>query len=102
MRITEHPILTFEKKTKLSFVFDGNVVYGYEGDTIASALHAMGIKTLSHSINLKRPRGFYCAIGNCASCNMIVDGVPNVRTCVTLLVDGMVVKTQEDLGKLYD
>ena len=102
MRITEHPILTFEQKAKLQFVFDGNEVYGYEGDTIASALHAMGVKKLSHSIHLKRPRGFYCAIGNCASCNMIVDEKPNVRTCVTLLKEGMVVKTQLNKGELYD
>lgn len=102
MRITEHPILTFEEKAKLEFVFDGKKVFGLEGDTIASALHAMGIKTLSHSIHLKRPRGFYCAIGNCASCNMIVDGKPNVRTCVTLLKEGMIVKTQSNKGELDD
>jgi predicted molibdopterin-dependent oxidoreductase YjgC len=102
MRITEHPILTFEEKPKLDFIFDGEKVVGYEGDTIASALHAIGVKTLSHSIHLKRPRGFYCAIGNCASCNMIVDGKPNVRTCVTLLKEGMIVKTQINKGELYD
>ena len=102
MRITEHPILTFEKKAKLVFVFDGNEVYGYEGDTIASALHAMGVKKLSNSIHLNRPRGFYCAIGNCASCNMIVNGKPNIRTCVTQLKEGMDVKTQINKGVLYD
>jgi len=102
MRIKEHPILTFEEKHKFYFVFDGKNVCGYEGDTIASALHAIGVKTLSHSIHLKRPRGFYCAIGNCASCNMIVDGKPNVRTCVTLLKEGMVVETQTNKGDLYD
>lgn len=102
MRIKEHPILTFEEKPKLDFIFDGKKVSGFEGDTIASALHAIGVKTLSHSIHLNRPRGFYCAIGNCASCNMIVDGKPNVRTCVTLLKEGMNVKTQTNKGDLYD
>ncbi len=102
MRITEHPILIFEHKKKVDFIFDGTKVYGYEGDTIASALHAIGVKKLSYSIHLKRPRGFYCAIGNCASCNMIVDGIPNVRTCVTLLKDDMVVNTQLNKGELYD
>ncbi|MBN2605463.1 MAG: (2Fe-2S)-binding protein [Bacilli bacterium] len=102
MRITEHPILSFPEKKQIAFVIDGKEGYGYEGDTIAAALHAMGIRKLSHSIHLKRPRGFYCAIGNCASCNMIVDGVPNVRTCVTLLREGMVVKTQENKGEIHD
>ncbi len=102
MRIKEHPILTFEEKKKLSFFFDGKEVFGFEGDTIASALHAMGVKVLSHSIELKRPRGFYCAIGNCSSCSMIVDGKPNVRTCVTMLKDNMKVKTQVNKGDIYE
>ncbi len=102
MRIKEHPILTFTEKKKLSFLFDGKKVFGYEGDTIASALHALGVKVLSHSIELKRPRGFYCAIGNCSSCNMIVNGKPNVKTCVMLLKENMDVKTQLNKGDLYD
>lgn len=98
MRITEHPILTFPRKREISFFFEGKPVVGYEGDTIASALHDLGILTLSYSIKKKRPRGFYCAIGNCASCNMIVDGIPNVRTCITELKDGMKVERQTNKG----
>jgi predicted molibdopterin-dependent oxidoreductase YjgC len=102
MRIKEHPILDFNEEQKLSFTYNGKTVHGYSGDTIASALHAQGIRKLSHSIEHKRPRGFYCAIGNCASCNMIVDGVPNVRTCITELKEGMVVETQTNKGVLYE
>ncbi len=102
MRIKEHPILEFEEKPEICFSYDGNAVCGYEGDTIASALHALGVRKLSHSLEHKRPRGFYCAIGNCASCNMIVDGVPNVRTCVTKLKEGMTVETQLNKGVLYE
>lgn len=98
MRIEKHPILTFEKKKEISFIFEGQVVSGYEGDTIASALHALEVKTLSYSIKEKRPRGFYCAIGNCASCHMIVDGVPNVRTCITPLTEGISVLRQHNKG----
>ncbi len=102
MRIKDHPILTFEEKKKLTFIYDGKTVFGYEGDTIASALHAMGVKVLSRSIELNRPRGFYCAIGNCSSCYMIVNGKPNVKTCVTLLKENMVVKTQVNKGDIYE
>lgn len=100
MRIKEHPILTFDHSEKIKFKFNGNDCFGYKGDTIASALHALGIKVLSHSIKKKRPRGFYCAIGNCASCDMIVNGEPNVRTCITLLEEGMDVKTQLNKGEI--
>lgn len=96
MRIEKHPILAFEKKKEISFIFEGRKVLGFEGDTIASALHALGIKTLSYSIKDKRPRGFYCAIGNCAACKMTVDGVADVRTCITPLKANIVVSRQEN------
>jgi len=98
MRIEKHPILKFDKKEEIFFTFEGERVKGYQGDTIASALHALGVKTLSFSIKKHRPRGFYCAIGNCASCNMIVNGTPNVRTCITMLEENMVVERQKDKG----
>ncbi len=100
MRIKNHPILTFKKQDVITFYFNGKEVKGYKGDTIASALHALGIKKLSESIHLKRPRGFYCAIGNCASCNMTVNNIPNVRTCITPLEEGMDVRLQEGKGQL--
>jgi len=102
LRIKDHPILEFNDQEKIHFTYNGKLVEGQKGDTIASALHNLGIRKLSHSIEHKRARGFYCAIGNCASCNMIVDGKPNVRTCVTLLVEGMKVETQENKGVLYE
>ncbi len=98
MRINEHPILEFPKKQKIFFMFEGQRLFGYEGDTIASALHALGVKTLSYSIKENRPRGFYCAIGNCASCNMIVNGIPNVKTCITFLKENMTVERQNNKG----
>ena len=98
MRIKQHPILQFKKGKKIRFIFNGQEVEGYEGDTIAAALHAAGVKVLGRSLFLHRPRGFYCAIGNCSSCLMTVDGKANVKTCVTDLEEGMVVETQEGKG----
>lgn len=100
MRITQHPILTFDRGKEINFTFNGRPMKGYEGETIAAALHAAGVKELAKSQEKHRPRGFYCAIGNCASCQMIVDGEPNVRTCITLLREGMIVETQEGKGKI--
>ncbi len=97
MRITEHPILNFVRGEEVSFYFDGQILMGYEGETIAAALHAAGIKVLGHSQTMHRPRGLFCAIGNCSSCLMVVDGEPNVRICVEKLKSGMRVETQ--LGK---
>ena len=98
MRIEEHPILDFDKGTKVKFYYDGKEVEGYEGESIAAALHSAGVRVLSHSHEKHRPRGFYCAIGNCGQCTMEVDGVSNVRTCIEPLREGMNVKTQKDKG----
>lgn len=100
LRITQHPIIDFTPKKVLTFTFNGKHTEGFEGDTIASALHAAGIKVFRHSHEKNRPRGFYCAIGNCSSCLMKVNGKPNVRVCVETLEEGMVVETQEGKGDL--
>ncbi|HBB28457.1 MAG TPA: pyridine nucleotide-disulfide oxidoreductase [Clostridiales bacterium] len=98
MRIEKHPILEFDRKEKVKFTFDGQELEGYKGESIQAALHAAGVKVLGKSLELHRPRGFYCAIGNCSSCQMVVNGIPNVKTCVTELEEGMTVKTQEGKG----
>ncbi|MDD3126251.1 MAG: (2Fe-2S)-binding protein [Candidatus Izemoplasmatales bacterium] len=97
MRIFKHPILDFPKKKVIHFQFDGVEFSGVEGDTIASALYANGIKKLSESVERHRARGLYCAIGNCSSCYMTVDHIPNIKTCVTPLSEGMIVESQ--IGK---
>ncbi len=93
MRVREHPILTFEKGKEITFYFNGIEMKGYEGETIASALLANGIKIFSHSTKYNRPRGFFCGIGKCSSCLMRVNGIPNVRTCITPLEEGMIVES---------
>ncbi len=100
MRIENHPILEFNRGKEVKFYFNGNEMVGYESDTIASALHAAEVRVLGESIFKHRPRGFYCAIGNCASCIMVVNGEPNVRTCVTYAEEGMVVETQKGKGEI--
>lgn len=101
MRIDQHPILSFPKGRKVKFTFNGQEMEGYAGEPIAAALHAAGVRVLRHSPKLQRPRGFYCAIGNCSSCLMTVDGEPNVRVCVQGLKEGMEVEIQTGKGVLY-
>ncbi|WP_048151817.1 FAD-dependent oxidoreductase [Palaeococcus ferrophilus] len=95
MRLTEHPVLRFERGKKVTIYFEGQPVEAYEGETIAMALHAAGIRVLSHSSEKDRPRGLFCAIGKCSSCLVRVNGVPNVRSCITLVEDGMRVEMQK-------
>ena len=100
MRIQQHPILDFRRGDKITFTFDNQVMQAYTGETIAAALHANGIKELAKSHVLHRPRGLFCAIGNCSSCLMTVNGEPNIRVCIVKAEQGMTVETQKEKGYL--
>lgn len=94
-RITEHPILGApEKGKKVTFTYNGQPVEGYEGEPIAAALKAAGLMVHRYTKKEHKPRGIFCAIGRCTDCVMVVDGKPNIRTCVTPLKEGMKVQTQ--------
>ena len=50
-----------ERTRSLNFSFDGKSYTGYEGDTLASALLANGVKLVGRSFKYHRPRGIYSA-----------------------------------------
>ena len=94
-RIEEHPILgALEKGKTVKFLFDGKEIEGCEGEPIAAALKAAGVMVHRYTQKEHKPRGIFCAIGRCTDCVMVVDGVPNTRTCITPLRAGMKVETQ--------
>lgn len=102
MRIKEHPILgTMERGKKISFFYNDRELEGYEGEPIAVALKDAGVMVHRYTRKTHEPRGIFCAIGRCTDCVMIVDGKPNIRTCITPLRAGMHVRTQYGVsGKL--
>jgi len=99
MRVLDHPILGKAELGKpVTIEVDGQPVPAFEGEPIAAALIAAGYKVFHRTVKAGKPRGVFCAIGRCTDCMMIVDGKPNVRTCVTPVVDGMKIQTQIGLG----
>ena len=95
MRISEHPIIeSYHKGKQITFTFDGKELTGYEGDSIAAALKAAGVMVHRYTRKEHKPRGIFCAIGRCTDCVMVVNGKPNIRTCVTPLEANMEVCTQ--------
>lgn len=99
-RISDHPILgKAPERKKVGIKVDGVTMYAYEGEMIAAALIANGIKTFRYTKRRHEPRSIYCGIGRCTDCVMIVDGIPNVRTCVTPVREGMVIETQHGVGE---
>jgi len=99
MRITDHPILgELPPRPTVKFTFDGKPMSGLDGEPIAAALKASGVMVHRYTKKKHTPRGIFCAIGRCTDCVMIVNGSPNVRTCVTPLEEGMTIETQYGAG----
>jgi predicted molibdopterin-dependent oxidoreductase YjgC len=78
---------------------DDREIDAFEGEPIVAALLASGILIARTSVETASPRGYFCGVGRCGDCQMIVDGMPNVRTCVTPVSDGQVIETQHAAGQ---
>ncbi|MFN8591478.1 MAG: (2Fe-2S)-binding protein [Thermomicrobiales bacterium] len=99
-RIVDHPILgQLPAAAMVRFTFDGITIEARDGEPIAAALLAAGIRVFRTMPRNGDPRGGYCMIGRCADCAVIVDGVPSIPACVTPVREGMRVERQQGLGE---
>lgn len=83
---------------RISLIVDGRPVTAFEGETVAGVLLATGRITSHRTPVREEPRGYYCGMGQCWDCVLIVDGRPNQRACMTPVADGMRVETQAGYG----
>lgn len=91
-RIVDHPVLgKLENQTPITFTFDEQTFQGYEGDTIASALLANGIRQLRVHEETSAPRAIYCNIGHCFECRVTVDETEGIRACLTPINENMII-----------
>jgi len=83
---------------KISFRFNGKKYFGYEGDTLASALLANGIHLVGRSFKYHRPRGFTGAgVDEPNALVQLYSGAktePNAVATTVELVEGLVAKSQ--------
>lgn len=77
----------------LTIDLDGKPVEAFAGETVAAVLLAMGSRSFRHTDRDHAPRGLFCGMGVCFECLVTVDGVPNVRACMTPVREGMAVDT---------
>jgi len=98
LRVTHHPLLQIPERPVVEFTFDNQKFTGLEGEPIAVALLAAGVRTLRKHEASGHPRGLYCGIGHCMECRVHVEGMGIVRACLTPLVQGISI----DLGVQLD
>ena len=88
-----------ERGTAFEIEIDGQKIAAYEGETVGAALMAAGILTTNKTPRRGESRGICCGIGLCYSCTMVIDGIPNMRTCQTPARPGMRLETQNGLRR---
>lgn len=87
-----------DRSKPLNFRFDGKSYQGYEGDTLASALLANGVRLMGRSFKYHRPRGVLTS--GSEEPNALVElrsggrQEPNTRATVAELYDGLEARSQ--------
>ncbi len=85
------------RNKKISFKFNGKKYFGYEGDTLASALIANGVHLVGRSFKYHRPRGFFGAGVDepyaLVQMNRNDEVDPNVRATEQELFEGLEAKS---------
>ena len=94
-RLDNNGLINRDKK--ISFKFNGKNYFGYEGDTLASALIANGIHLVGRSFKYHRPRGFFGAgVDEPYAMVQLIrnnESIPNVRATEQELFEGLEAKS---------
>ena len=78
-----HPLATqkcglwIDRNKPVQFSFQGRTLYGFKGDSLASALAANNIQTISRSLKYRRKRGIFSMAGAEANTLVNADGIAN-------------------------
>ena len=93
-----------DQTKSVSFTFNGQILRGYEGDTLASALLANNKHLVGRSFKYHRPRGIVTAGSEEPNAIMeIGHGAykePNTRATITQLYNGLKANSQNHIGPL--
>src|SRR5690242_10757179 len=94
MRLGPRPGEEIDRSRPFSFRWNGDIVPAFDGDTIASALAASGLRVFSRSYKYHRPRGLLTASFHDPGCFFQVGDEPNVRGAHRLAEPAMDVRSQ--------
>jgi sarcosine oxidase subunit alpha len=102
-----------DRTRPIAFHFNGAAYAGYEGDSVASALLANGVRTVARSFKFHRPRGVYsCGLEEPNALLALWSGAratPSERAPAVELVDGLEARSQAgwpglnfEVGRILD
>jgi aerobic-type carbon monoxide dehydrogenase small subunit (CoxS/CutS family) len=76
----------------VTITIDGDSVSVPAGSMMSAAIIKSGKHAFRRSVT-GEPRGPLCGMGICFECRVTIDNEPHCRSCQTLCVDGMDVRT---------
>jgi D-hydroxyproline dehydrogenase subunit gamma len=85
----------------VSIIVDGEPVCAIEGETVAGVLLRQSPMFTRETPVKGSERAPYCLMGVCFECLAVVDGVPSVQTCLTIVSDGMRVERQKGRREVF-
>ena len=74
----------------VTITFAGRALQARDGQSVAAALTAAGVRSWRATRQGERPRGLFCGIGVCFDCLLTIDGRPAQRACLVPVRDGMI------------
>jgi len=74
----------------VTITFAGRTLQARDGQSVAAALTAAGVRSWRTTRRGARPRGLFCGIGACFDCLLTIDGRPAQRACLAPVRDGMI------------
>jgi 2Fe-2S iron-sulfur cluster binding domain len=100
LRIKNHPILGQPPEVEVvSMTFDGKEIEARAGEPIAASLLAAGVRAFRTMAESGAPRGVFTGVGRSIEELGTVDGEPDMPLMSTASAAGMVVTTQQGLGR---
>lgn len=101
-RLPDSSTQVINRQEPVTIHFQGKAIEAFEGDTVATALHAAGIRVMNRSFKYHRPRGIMDMGVHAAEPAMNVDGRTNERICRTPVRNGMRIEPESRLkGDFY-
>ena len=73
---------------------DGLMVSAFAGESVAAVLLAAGTRIFTQASHYNLSRTIFCGMGVCHQCLVTVDGVRDVRACMTKIRPDMKIETR--------
>jgi predicted molibdopterin-dependent oxidoreductase YjgC len=90
-----------ERGSSFSITINGESYLAYPGESVAAVLMVSGIRSFSQKDDGETNNRLFCGMGVCHQCLVTIDGVMNLRACMTEGQPGMKVETKSISGDIH-